>query len=272
MKLSIITINKDNISGLKRTIDSVSEQSFTDFEWIVIDGCSTDGSRELIEKHSDKFSFWVSEPDKGIYDAMNKGSKKAQGDYLLFLNSGDWLYSQKTLEKVFSRKCEEDIIYGDYAKVGVDSSVEKVRSVDEVTFFGLSNYSICHNATFIKKDMMLRFPYDTSLKIVADWKFFMQVLMSDGTFIHIKEYISYIDMNGISNNNLEQHAIEREKVLNDICPGYLKRELKRIKQITTAESFLANTPLDTFVEIRQKYPLIGKAITLLILLMRRLAK
>jgi len=272
MKLSIITINKNNVNGLKRTIDSVCEQSFTDFEWIVIDGCSSDGSKELIEKNSSKFAYWVSETDNGIYDAMNKGTIKAIGDYLLFLNSGDWLYSPKTLEKVFSKDYKEDIIYGDYVKVYGDSSVEKMTSVDEVTFFGLSNYSICHNAAFIKKDVMLKYPYDTNLRIVADWKFFMQVLMADGTFIHIKEYISLIDMNGISNKNYEQHAAERERVINDICPKYLRRELQRIKQITTAESYLANTPLDTFVEIRKRCPIIGKTVTFLILLMKRLAK
>ncbi len=89
MKLSIITVNLNNKDGLQKTIDSVISQTFKDFEWIVIDGGSTDGSKELIEKYSDYISYWVSEPDKGIYNAMNKGIKVAKGDYLEFLNSGD---------------------------------------------------------------------------------------------------------------------------------------------------------------------------------------
>lgn len=101
MKLSIITVNLNNRDGLKRTIDSVVSQTFTDYEWIVIDGGSNDGSRELIEHYSDHFAYWCSEPDKGIYNAMNKGIAHAKGEWLQFLNSGDVLYSNNTLASVF---------------------------------------------------------------------------------------------------------------------------------------------------------------------------
>ena len=97
MKLSIITVNLNNRDGLKKTIDSVISQTFKDFEWIVIDGGSTDGSRELIEQYVNHFAYWVSEPDKGVYNAMNKGVKKAKGEYLQFLNSGDWLRDENTV-------------------------------------------------------------------------------------------------------------------------------------------------------------------------------
>jgi len=83
-KLSIITINYNNCAGLKRTIDSVVSQSFKDYEWIVIDGGSKDGSKDLIEQYSDSFTYWVSEPDNGIYNAMNKGIEKANGEWMLF--------------------------------------------------------------------------------------------------------------------------------------------------------------------------------------------
>ena len=95
MKLSIITVNLNNRDGLQRTIDSVVSQTFTDYEWIVIDGGSTDGSRELIGQHQDRFAYWCSEPDKGIYNAMNKGIAHAKGEWLQFLNSGAWLYSKQ---------------------------------------------------------------------------------------------------------------------------------------------------------------------------------
>lgn len=94
MKLSIITVNLNNRDGLKRPIDSVVSQTFTNYEWIVIDGGSTDGSRELIEQYSNHFAYWCNEPDKGIYNAMNKGIAHAKGEWLQFLNSGDVLYSK----------------------------------------------------------------------------------------------------------------------------------------------------------------------------------
>ena len=113
MKVSIITINYNNQSGLQRTIDSVTSQSFSDIEWIVIDGDSKDGSRELIEKYKKHFAYWVSEHDGGIYQAMNKGVEHASGDWLLFLNSGDWLFDNDVLSKVFDTQHDADILYGD---------------------------------------------------------------------------------------------------------------------------------------------------------------
>ena len=113
MTLSIITINFNNVAGLKRTVDSVLHQTADDFEYIIIDGASTDGSREFIESCSSKLAYWVSEKDNGVYHAMNKGIGHARGDYLLFLNSGDYLNDAEVLARVFNRPLQEDIIYGD---------------------------------------------------------------------------------------------------------------------------------------------------------------
>ena len=108
MKLSIITINYNNKNGLQKTIDSVISQTFKDFEWIIIDGGSTDGSKELIEKYSQHITYWVSEPDKGIYNAMNKGIKVAKGEYLFFLNSGDYLVQPNTINQIFTQSPNTD--------------------------------------------------------------------------------------------------------------------------------------------------------------------
>lgn len=121
MKLSIITVKLNNRDGLKRTIDSVVSQTFTDYEWIVIDGGSTDGSRELIEQYQDHFAYWCSEPDKGIYNAMNKGIAHAKGEWLQFLNSGDVLYSNNTLASVFSSKYDADVL------MAIQSMLAKIR-------------------------------------------------------------------------------------------------------------------------------------------------
>jgi glycosyltransferase involved in cell wall biosynthesis len=112
LKLSIITVNLNNAAGLRKTIESVRAQTFKDFEHIIIDGDSTDESVAVIKKFEDGFSYWVSEPDGGIYQGMNKGTRVAKGEYCLYLNSGDYLYNSKVLEKVFKEKFSEDLVYG----------------------------------------------------------------------------------------------------------------------------------------------------------------
>lgn len=123
MKLSIITVNYNNFDGLKKTAESILTQTWRDFEWIIIDGASTDGSREYIVDLNENLnkngwnpiSYWCSEPDKGIYNAMNKGIVKAKGDYLNFMNSGDGFYESDTLRKIYLYivKGNSDVYYGD---------------------------------------------------------------------------------------------------------------------------------------------------------------
>ena len=134
-RLSIITINYNNLSGLHKTIDSILSQSFKDYEWIVIDGGSSDGSKELLEKHIEHFAYWCSEPDKGIYNALNKGLKYANGNYVQFLNSGDWLYENSTLEKAFTNiDGKYDIYYGDNIQVNENNSLNPYTYPDELGF------------------------------------------------------------------------------------------------------------------------------------------
>src|SRR5690242_21925905 len=99
LKLSIITVNFNNAAGLQRTMDSAFHQTFTDYEYVIIDGGSTDGSKDLIKNHANKLVYWVSEKDNGVYQAMNKGIVRAKGDYLLFLNSGDYLLHERILDE-----------------------------------------------------------------------------------------------------------------------------------------------------------------------------
>ena len=130
MKLSIITINYNNLEGLKRTYESVVSQTCQDFEWIIIDGGSTDGSKEFIEEHRDKFAYWCSEPDKGIYNAMNKGISKAKGEYLNFMNSGDEYADERVIEEFIDTKWEEDVILGDAFFVG-EFETEKIHPEEQ---------------------------------------------------------------------------------------------------------------------------------------------
>ena len=154
MKYSIITINYNNRDGLRRTIESVVNQTFRDFEYIIIDGGSTDGSVEVIKKYADRIDYWVSEPDKGIYNAMNKGILQAHGEYLNFMNSGDCFYDEECLYKVSTSNLKADII------VGRDYHCNPQTGGEFRTIFPrrLSMFTFCksylpHQSTFFSKDL-----------------------------------------------------------------------------------------------------------------------
>lgn len=242
MKLSIITINFNNRDGLQRTIDSVASQTFKDFEWIVIDGGSTDGSRELIEQYADHFAYWVSEPDKGIYNAMNKGIKVAKGEYLQFLNSGDWLCNDTTLENCFSSSFSGDIVYGNLFFYE-DNSCQKYIYPDKLTLHFLYNLSLGHCASFIKKELLKDNPYNENYKIVSDWEFFLKQALNNRSFNHINVDIAFFDTNGISSNHHQLVSEERDSVIKKLLPEMLiqdytimnemelKLESKRVKKI-----------------------------------------
>ncbi len=197
MTLSIITINYNNRDGLQKTIDSVLAQTWTDFEWIVIDGGSTDGSRELIEQYQENFAYWCSEPDKGVYNAMNKGIAKAKGEYLNFMNSGDTYYEAETLQKVFSEKRTADILYGDCV---MDNKGEKsiIHYPDEMEFFYLYEKMICHQAMFLRHSLLKSNGYDESLRICADKQHLLLSALRGATFECTGCIVCIYDMSGIS--------------------------------------------------------------------------
>ena len=204
MKLSIITVNLNNRDGLQKTIDSVVCQTFRDFEWIVIDGGSTDGSRELIEQYADHFAYWVSEPDKGIYNAMNKGIKVAKGEYLQFLNSGDWLFDDNVLQVVFGKNRSADILFGKMLVEGSGllSGAAMMKPVLYWTDF-VGN-TLPHQASYIKKNLFEKFGlYDESYRIAGDTKFFIKsIVWGKSSYEFIPENIAVFQQGGISSNEL----------------------------------------------------------------------
>lgn len=223
MKLSIITVNFNNKDGLQKTIDSVISQTFKDFEWIVIDGGSTDGSKELIEKYSDHISYWVSEPDNGIYNAMNKGIKVSKGEYLEFLNSGDYYYDNKVLEKVSKHLAKYDFIYG-CAVVKFKNKEKRIHLQKEYSsFYDLIKRTINHQSTFINKKVFEKHGlYDENLRIVSDWKFFLETIgIHKCTSRYINQNIIIFDPNGISFTNVSLREEERKQVLNQILPSFV---------------------------------------------------
>jgi glycosyltransferase involved in cell wall biosynthesis len=181
MLISIITVNYNEVAGLERTIKSVQEQKSTNYEHIIIDGGSTDASKELMELYKNNFSFYSSEPDHGVYDAMNKGILKATGDYLLFLNSGDTLYKNDVLSKVQPYlNTSAAIVYGDLYIMGEDRPNFILRYPKSLDFIFFKNTSLGHPATFIKKELFdLYGYYRTDLHIVSDWAFFLNVICAE---------------------------------------------------------------------------------------------
>ena len=214
MKLSIITINYNNQYGLLKTAESIVNQTYREFEWIVIDGGSKDGSKELIEKYSDHISYWTSEPDKGIYNAMNKGIQVAKGEYLLFLNSGDRLHSNDIINIIISELHTDDFISGDEWWVDENYNFKKLNTNPAVFHpYRLLVGTLWHQCTFIKRSLLIKHPYDESLKIVSDWEeMLFELVIKNNRYRHINYIISDYLFGGVSENNIKSKE-ERKSVL-----------------------------------------------------------
>ena len=227
MKLSIITVNFNDAEGLERTIKSVISQTFRDYEFIIIDGGSTDGSVDIIKKYESDIDYWVSEPDGGIYSGMNKGLRQAKGDYLNFMNGGDCYHSADVLDTIFALGSDADIITGEHAENGL-RNVGK----DGVTMLDLYKWAIDHQASFIKREVALRHPYDEKYRIVSDWKFFIEALVQDNcSFFYTDTIVVDVDMEGISNTNFELDKQEREAVLKELFPERVLKDYQLLASI-----------------------------------------
>lgn len=226
MKLSIITINYNNSAGLQRTIESVLSQTWKDYEWIVIDGGSTDGSLDIIKKHASHFSWWCSEPDRGIYNAMNKGITHAKGEYLNFLNSGDCFYSSDSLSGLFKNTYIEDILICDaiYMYNGHEIVFCDASSCNyDYDFF--MRGTLPHQASFFKRTTFDKFGnYDESLKIVADWKFFVETIYYGGaTTKYVPIKMCLYEGNGISTGETMQN--ERKMVTDQLFHPHIQKDI-----------------------------------------------
>jgi len=226
VKLSIITVNLNNDEGLERTLKSIFDQSFSDFESIVIDGLSDDRSVEIIELYKDKINYWVSEKDFGIYNAMNKGIHKAKAEYCLFLNSGDFFIDENVLSKVFNHKFTEDFIFGNLKVFVGDKIVGTHKGLDDISFLDLYLGKIKHQSSLIKKELFDKFGhYNEELKIIADWEFFLKTLLIEkASYKHLDIDISYFDNEGISNHNAKLVHEERDLILKKHIPEMILQD------------------------------------------------
>lgn len=235
LKLSIITVNLNNAIGLRKTIESVVNQIFTDYEYIIIDGGSSDSSIDVIKEFSGKITYWVSEPDKGIYNAMNKGIIQAKGEYIQFLNSGDWLVDETILSNVFKLPRTADIVYGHQNLID-DEGIKVHMAINEnelslVYFFG---DSLGHSSTFIAKRLFRDCIYDESFVIAADKKFFIEKIISQNcTILKIDEIIANFNLKGISNDSKNKAKLREEntRIFTQIIPPRIAKDYKIILSV-----------------------------------------
>lgn len=229
MKYTVITLNLNNLDGLKKTVDSVLRQTCKDYEYIVVDGGSTDGSKEYLAA-TEGISRWISEPDKGIYNAMNKGIAMAHGEYCIFMNSGDRFYDEKVLESVAPSLNGGDFYVGNIVLV-LNEKEEYVKSPKVMTLDTLLNGFIYHQSTFTKTSLLKKRPYNEQNKLVSDWeKFLKEWFLYDKTYTHVDVIISYFPLDGISYTQQDLVWKERTGVLNRFVPRHILESYDRHRQ------------------------------------------
>ena len=220
MKYSIITVNYNNKEGLRETIESVIHQTFRDFEFIVIDGGSTDGSAEVLKAYNKVIDYWVSERDNGVYNAMNKGITKASGEYLNFMNSGDCFFDSQVLEHLSTKNISTDIIVGrDYHFNETTQQGFATILPTRLSMLTFIHHTLPHQSSFFKRELFNDSPYDESLKLVADVKFYIQKICVEQCSVHlVDDIICRREPDGISLTQNKQRLQEHQRVIEEVLP------------------------------------------------------
>lgn len=237
MLFSIITINRNNCAGLRQTVGSVVSQEYSDYEYIVVDGASTDGSVDVIKKYSELPNLkWVSEPDNGIYNAMNKGVIMSKGDYVVFVNSGDRLVSPSVLQMLSEELEHADfpaILYGNLIKVWPNGTKRKGKGRrDSLTMFSFYRGTLDHPGTCIRRGLYDTYGLmDETMKICSDWAWFMKVIVfGQEKAVYANVDTVFFDMTGISQSTgkgRERLRNERRSVLKKTLPPLVLADYDR---------------------------------------------
>jgi len=210
-KVSIITVVYNDAGGIGHTIRSVMKQTYPELEYIIVDGLSTDGTLDIIEQYKEEVSILISEKDQGIYDAMNKGLAAATGDYVLFLNSGDELYEDMTLEKVFSSADNGDIYYGETKLIDEERNIIGDRRHKTPKRFDWKSFrygmNICHQAIYIKRSIAE--PYDLQYELSADIDWIIRAAKKADKIVNVNEYVAKYLVGGMSQKRHRQSLKER---------------------------------------------------------------
>ena len=234
MKISIITVCKNAENAIERTILSVVTQSCfaENIEYLIIDGASTDKTLEIIKQYADKYPIkWISEPDSGIYNAMNKALKTATGEIIYFLNAGDRLFDEKTISFILNEfeKNNSDFLYTDILSCKIDDlSKAKIKKFNNVDNYFLIRDCICHQASFYKKSVFDKLGrFNEEFKLAADYEMLLKIMA--GTNLK-KEYLPIVsalyDNTGVSSSNTKELQTEREKIIKTSFSTFERIKLK----------------------------------------------
>lgn len=224
-RFSIITINLNNREGLKKTIQSVMGQECGDYEYIIVDGGSTDGSVDTIREYEHFITHWTSEKDSGIYNAMNKGLARARGEYVYFLNSGDFFHSPHVLSNIHQIGICPDIICGRVVTFG--NGFQKLSPPWEYDSFYFIVSNFCHQAMFMKTQLCKRYPFDETYRICADKKMLLSLLLQESaSFMHTNNLIAYFDLSGISNTATNVLIAENTRSLEEALPPVILNDYR----------------------------------------------
>lgn len=213
-KISVVTVCYNAVNDIEKTILSVINQTYPNVEYLIIDGGSTDGTMDVVNRYKDKIDVIVSEPDKGIYDAMNKGARKASGDFVQFLNAGDILYNKEVLSSLFTNGVgdEIDVLYGDIIYVMSFGRFYKVP--EPIDKFNVT-FPIAHPASFVKRKLFDTFEFNTKYRIAADFVLLKQIYDNGGMFLYKKDIpIAIFDsISGVSSKSVFKAWYEFNLVL-----------------------------------------------------------
>lgn len=210
-KITIITVCRNVLPNVQRTAESVKEQTFTDYEYIIVDGASTDGTVEWLRTQKD--ITWCSEPDQGIYDAMNKGVRMAQGEWVIFMNAGDTFYDAHVLQHVApSLQSEYGLVYGDIIKERKGRDIIKHAEPPH----NAHRMFFCHQALFTRTALLSQTPFDTKHKLSADFKFVKQMYQQGVPMLHVAQVIARFDTHGVSNTRLTDGLEDNIAVIREV--------------------------------------------------------
>lgn len=227
-KISVITINYNNKIGLLKTIESVFGQESDKFEYIVIDGSSTDGSVALLEENTDKITYWISEKDGGIYNAMNKGVDKAKGHYLIFLNSGDCLSSSSVIQKCYEEIKLSPLVDIFYADIFVENKSKNIGYIHNhpsaLSLSFLKKESINHQAALINKQLFTEFGYyPENYKLASDYWLFLSAFIQDKNYKYMDFVMVIYDLTGMSaEDGFKQYRFEQGLIWESKIPKYVQ--------------------------------------------------
>jgi len=209
--ITVVTVTYNCENLLEDTILSVINQTYENIEYIIIDGASTDKTIGIIKQYEDEIDYWISEPDNGIYFAMNKAIEKATGKWINFMNAGDTFADLNTVEYVMEHKDNDaELIYGNFYKKYADITV---NALDRSKWF--TTMPFCHQTLFTKTKLMRKEPFNTNFKIVADYNFIVTMYKQEKNFCYLDKTLAIFTEGGFANSNTVKMCIESLKVLMD---------------------------------------------------------